>query len=309
MRVLSSMIRRIFSGITFQAPKPHMLETRMMSGGDKNYETLRVMRPREFVVQVEIARPEKKNAMNKAFFSEIRQCFDSLAVDGQCRAIVLSGSGTLFTAGLDLMDLGHIMALMDDPDTDMGRKALKIRQLLVEWQQSFTAPEKCLKPVIAAVHGACIGGGIDLISACDIRYCSQDAWFVIKEIDLGLAADLGTLQRFPKVIGNDSLARELAYTARPFYADEAKQMGFVSRVFQDKDLLIEGALETASLIASKSPIAVTGTKASLVYSRDHTVEEGLNHIGVWNQGMLQSKDLTNAAVALMEKKTPKFSKL
>ncbi|WAR20189.1 ECH1-like protein [Mya arenaria] len=243
-----------------------------------SFTTLNVTRPQEFVVHVEMNRPEKRNAMNAAFFREIQECFQNLTNDSDCRAVVLSGAGKLFTAGLDLTDLGTVIALKEDAELDVARKAFKLRKFLTDWQESFSAIEKCRMPVIAAVHGACVGGGVDLTSACDIRYCSQDAWFQIKEIDLGLAADLGTLQRFPKVIGNDSYARELAYTARKFYADEAKAMGFVSRVCTDHGSVLEAALDTAKLIASKSPVAVQGTKASMVFSRDHTVQQGLEHI-------------------------------
>lgn len=138
-----------------------------------------------------------------------------------------------------------------------------------------------------------------------MRYCTKDAWFQVKEVDIGLAADVGTLQRLPKIIGNDSLARELAFTARPFYADEAKEMGLVSRLFADKETMINRTLDVASLIASKSPIAIQGTKVNLIYSRDHTVAEGLQYIANWNQVMLQSEDIMKA----FADKSPVFSKL
>ncbi|XP_060576555.1 delta(3,5)-Delta(2,4)-dienoyl-CoA isomerase, mitochondrial-like [Ruditapes philippinarum] len=275
----------------------------------ESYTTLNVTRPKEYVVHVEMNRPNKRNAMNGAFFSEIGTCFQKLSDDSDCRVIVLSGAGKIFTSGLDLTDLGTVIAIRENEDIDVGRKATQMRKFLTKWQEDFNQIEKCSKPVIAAIHSACVGGGVDLTSACDIRYCSEDAWFQIKEIDLGLAADLGTLQRFPKVIGNDSYARELAFTARKFYADEAKQMGFISRILPDKDSLLSAALDTAALIASKSPIAVQGTKTSMVYSRDHSVQEGLAHIGIWNQSMLQSTDMTEAAMAQMQKKEAKFSKL
>lgn len=304
MNFVSRVIR---SGLLKQQASLSFLRT--MSGESYQYTTLLVTRPREYVVQVEMNRPEKRNAMNAAFFSEIGDCFEKLSEDSDCRVVVLSGAGKLFTAGLDLTDLGSVIAIRENADLDLARKAFKMRKFLTNWQQNFNSIEKCSKPVLAAVHGACVGGGVDLTSACDIRYCSEDAWFQIKEIDLGLAADLGTLQRFPKCIGNESYARELALTARKFYADEAKQMGFVSRILPDKASLLDAALDTASLIASKSPVAVQGTKISMVYSRDHTVQEGLDHIGIWNQSMLQSVDMMEAAGASMQKKQAKFSKL
>ncbi|XP_069118102.1 delta(3,5)-Delta(2,4)-dienoyl-CoA isomerase, mitochondrial-like isoform X2 [Argopecten irradians] len=272
-----------------------------------NFETLKITQPKEFVTQVEMNRPKKLNAMNNTFWSEMRTCFQQLNTDSDCRVIVLSGAGRVFTSGLDLTDIDTVTVMQSD--LDPSRKAFAMRGTIADYQETFTVIEKCTKPVIAAIHNACIGGGIDMTSACDIRYGTQDSFFQIKEVDIGLAADVGTLQRFPKIVGNDSLVRELTYTARRFYSDEAKEMGFISRIFPDKDSMMAGAIETAELIASKSPVAVQGSKVSLVYSRDHSVREGLEHVAVWNQGMLQSEDLMKAVMAGMEKKTPKFSKL
>ncbi len=164
-------------------------------------------------------------------------------------------------------------------------------------------------PVIAAIHGYCIGAGVDLASACDIRVCAKDTQFTIKEVDVGLAADIGTLQRFQKVVGNESWARELAYTARFFTAEEALQRGFVSKVCDTFDDVMKTAMDLANLIASKSPIAVSTSKKSIVFSRDHSVEEGLNHIALLNSSMLQTDDLMVAASAIMQKSVPHFNKL
>ncbi|XP_061172954.1 delta(3,5)-Delta(2,4)-dienoyl-CoA isomerase, mitochondrial-like [Saccostrea echinata] len=281
-------------------------KARNMSTMDYTFETLKVTRPKDFVVQVEMNRPKKLNAMNRAFWRECRECFQRLSTDEDCRVVLVSGSGKAFTAGLDLTDMAEDFM---SSDLEVGRKAFKLRNLIRDYQETFTVIEKCPKPVIAAIHNACVGGGVDMTSACDIRYCTSDAWFQIKEVDVGLTADVGTLQRFPKIVGNDSLVRELCYTARKFYSDEAKQIGYVSRIFPDKEAMIEGSLEMASMIASKSPIAVQGTKVSLVFSRDHGVQEGLNHVGLWNQGMLQSEDVMKSAMAAIEKKQATFSKL
>jgi len=148
-----------------------------------------------------------------------------------------------------------------------------------------------------------------LICACDIRYCSDDAWFQIKEVDLGLAADVGTLQRFPKIVGNDSLVRELCFTARVFKADEAKDMGLVSRTFSDREKMIASAVEVATLIASKSPVAMQGTKEALVYARDHSVDESLRQIRTVNQTYLQSEDVIKSVTAMMTKEQAVFAKL
>lgn len=175
-------------------------------------------------------------------------------------------------------------------------------------QDSITAVEKCRKPIIAAVHGACIGGGIDLITACDIRYCTESAFFSVKEVDVGITADLGTLQRLPRIVGYGN-AVELALTGRRFTGIEAKAMGLVSGVFRDKKSLDDGVRLIAEGIAAKSPLAVTGTKAVLLRSRDVTLEQGLDYVATWNAAMLLSSDLTEAIAAQTQKKKPVFSKL
>ncbi|KAG5520566.1 hypothetical protein RHGRI_033220 [Rhododendron griersonianum] len=175
-------------------------------------------------------------------------------------------------------------------------------------QDTITAIERCRKPVIAAIHGACIGGGIDIITACDVRYCTESAFFSVKEVDLGITADLGTLQRLPSIVGYGK-AVELALSARRFSGSEAKELGLVSRVFGSKDAMDEGVQAIAEEIAAKSPLAVTGTKAVLLRSRDLTVVQGLDYIATWNSGMLLSDDLVEARAAQSQKRAPSFSKL
>ncbi|KAK7882152.1 hypothetical protein WMY93_028326 [Mugilogobius chulae] len=193
-----------------------------------------------------------------------------------------------------------------------ARISWNMRKIISKYQDTFSVIEKCPKPVVVAVHGACVGGGVDLITACDIRLCTQDAWFQVKEVDIGLAADVGTLQRLPKVIGSRSLVNELALTARRLYADEALSCGLVSRVFVDKEAMMSAAMAMAEQIAARSPVAVQGTKVNLLYSRDHSVQEGLNYMAAWNMSMLQTQDVMKSAQASMEKKGPEsitFSKL
>ncbi|KYO48945.1 delta(3,5)-Delta(2,4)-dienoyl-CoA isomerase, mitochondrial [Alligator mississippiensis] len=274
------------------------------------YETLRVTQAREAVLHVELNRPQKRNAMNPAFWREMVECFAHLAQDSACRAIVLSGAGKLFTAGIDLAEMASVFMMAEGDDA--ARRAWHLRKKIRQYQESFTALEKCPKPVIAAVHGACIGAGVDLISACDIRYCTEDAWFQIKEVDIGLAADVGTLQRLPRVMGNRSLVNELAFSTRKLMAPEALSHGLVSRVFQDKEALLDGAFELAAEIATKSPVAVQGTKINLLQARDHPVPDALDYVATWNMAMLQTEDILKSVQAAMEKKSPKdvvFSKL
>ncbi|KJE95612.1 enoyl coenzyme A hydratase 1, variant [Capsaspora owczarzaki ATCC 30864] len=239
------------------------------------FETLAVTRPAQHVIQVELNRPKKLNAVNRVCWAEMRDCFARIATDRDCRAVIITGAGRMFTAGLDLQDASAMFTLEAD---DAARRALLLRQIIKDYQDSFTNIEKCPTPVIAAVHNGCIGAGVDLITACDIRLCTADAYFQVKEVDVGLAADVGTLQRLPKVIGSDSLTRELAFTARKMLAPEAHQRGLVSHVYADEQELRKKALEMASLIASKSPVAVVGSKINLNYSRDHSVAESLEYM-------------------------------
>lgn len=254
------------------------------------------------VAHIRINRPEKINAMDAAFWEEMVRAFDWVEQTDSVRVVVISGQGKHFSAGIDLALLATAAAGMVN---DIGRNAERIRRNILRLQASFNAIDNCRKPVIAAIHGYCIGGAIDLISACDMRYASADAQFSIKEIDMGMAADVGTLQRLPHLIG-DGIMRELAYTGRLFDAAEAERMGLVNRVYADPESLLAGVMQLAEQIAGKSPLAIRGTKEMIRYARDHSVEEGLNYIASWNAAMLQSEDLKLAMAAHMAKKTPEF---
>uniref|UniRef100_A0A8D8Q1E9 Delta(3,5)-Delta(2,4)-dienoyl-CoA isomerase, mitochondrial n=1 Tax=Cacopsylla melanoneura TaxID=428564 RepID=A0A8D8Q1E9_9HEMI len=273
MNSLTSVLKSsLGSSITKQVTR-----TMASSFTPETYKTLLVKVPKPFVFHVELNRPDKLNAMNHTMWLEIRECFDSLAENDECRAVVLSAAGKLFTAGLDLsgmMTLGQEIAEQED----VARKSKVLRKLITTYQNSISSLEKCPKPVIAAVHGACVGGGLNLISAADIRYATNDAWFTLKEVDIGLTADVGALQRLPRIIGSQSLVNEFAFTARKIESSEAKECGLVSKLYNDKESLVSGAIELAALIASKSPVAVQGTKRSIVFSRDHTVQEGLDQL-------------------------------
>ncbi|KAF9926505.1 putative enoyl CoA hydratase [Linnemannia zychae] len=269
---------------------------------DYTFETVKVSFPAPFVAHVELNRPKKLNAINGAMWSDIGAVFNQLRDDENVRSIVLSGSGRCFTSGLDLFSL-NLPIVEDDP----SRTAFKIRPFIKKLQDSLTAIEICDKAVIAAIHGPCIGGGIDITTACDIRYASKDAYF--SEVDIGLAADVGTLQRLPKVVGNIGWVRELCFTGRNFDSKEALEQGFISKVLPDHAAVVAAALDTAKLIAEKSPVAAIGTKHILNYSRDHTVQEGLDYIATWNMVMLTTPDLPAAAAANMQKTKAVFAKL
>jgi enoyl-CoA hydratase len=255
------------------------------------------------IAHVQINRPEKVNAMNAAFWEEIIAIFRWIDDTDAVRAVVISGAGKHFSAGIDLLMLASLAGQMGK---DVGRNARLLRSTIQRLQASFTAVDKCRKPVLAAVQGYCIGGAIDLISACDMRYCSSDAQFSIKEIDMGMAADVGTLQRLPRIIG-DGIMRELAFTGRNVAADEALRIGLVNRVYDDQAALLDGVFAIAREIAAKSPIAVAGTKEMLSYMRDHRIDDGLGYIATWNAAMLQSEDLRVAVAAHMSKQKPTFA--
>lgn len=257
----------------------------------------------ENIAHVQINRPEKLNAMNAAFWEEIIEIFQWVDDTDAVRAVVISGAGKHFSAGIDLAMLASVAGQMGK---DPSRNARTLRKTILSLQASFNAVDRCRKPVLAAVQGYCIGGAIDLLSACDMRYCSRDAQFSIKEIDMGMAADVGTLQRLPRII-NDGIMRELAYTGRTVEAEEALRIGLVNRVYDDQAALLEGVFAIARDIAAKSPIAVAGTKHMLSYMRDHRIDDGLEYIATWNAAMLQSEDMRLAMAAHMNKHKPSFA--
>lgn len=266
------------------------------------FETLNVTLE-DHIATVRLNRPEKANAMNATMWNEIRQVFQWVDATADARVAILQGEGKLFTAGIDLkMMMGLAPQIQNDCD---GRAREALRRVILDLQDTLTSLERCRKPVLAAIHGGCVGGGIDLITCADMRYCSADAYFTIKEIDIGMTADVGTLQRLPRLVG-EGMARELAYTGRNFSAAEAREMRLVNRVFDTREALYAGVRELAANIAAKSPLSVRGTKEMITYARDHTVADGLNYIATWNAAMLMSKDLQEAMVANMDKRVPVF---
>ncbi len=254
------------------------------------------------IAQVCINRPDKANAMNTAFWQEIVEIFQWIDATDSVRVVVLSGAGKHFSAGIDLSLLASVASELGK---DVGRNARLLRAKILQLQASFNAVDRCRKPVLAAIQGYCIGGAIDLVAACDMRYAAADAQFSIKEVDMGMAADVGTLQRLPRIIG-DGILRELAYTGRMIDAQQACAIGLVNRVYDGHATLLEGVLAIAQEIADKSPIAVAGTKEMIRYMRDHRVDDGLEYIATWNAAMLQSTDLRVAMAASMTKQQALF---
>ncbi len=257
----------------------------------------------QHIATIRLNRPDKANAMNLAMWHDIRSAFQWVDATAEARVAILEGEGKSFTSGIDLQMMMGLGAQIEHDCEARTREAL--RRVILDLQDTLTSLERCRKPVLAAIHGACIGGGIDLIACADMRYCSNDAFFSIKEIDIGMVADVGTLQRLPKLIG-EGITRELAYTARRFDAAEAREMRLVNKVFDTQDALREGVRAIAASIAAKSPLAVRGTKEMITYARDHSVADGLNYIATWNAAMLMSSDLQEAMMANMGKRAASF---
>lgn len=267
-----------------------------------NFATLTVSID-QHIARVSLNRPDKANAMNMPMWQEIRSAFKLLDADPTVRVVTLEGAGAHFTAGIDLEMMLALGPIISDPCEARTRE--KLRRLILDLQDTLTSIERCRKPVLAAIHGACVGGGVDLICCCDMRYAAADAHFSIKEIDIGMTADVGTLQRLPKLVG-DGIVRELAYTGRRMSADEAHNIGLVNRVWPNVEELQRGVLELATQIAAKSPLSIRGVKEMLVYARDHSVADGLNHVATWNAAMLMSADLQEAMLANMSKRAAVF---
>ncbi|PKU76164.1 delta(3,5)-Delta(2,4)-dienoyl-CoA isomerase, peroxisomal [Dendrobium catenatum] len=277
----------------------------------RGFQTLEVVQkdPAVPVYHIYLNRAAQRNALTVPFFSELPRALSLLSVLPSARALVLAARGPHFCSGIDLEALRSLTpSPSPSPSPSPAAAADLLRGRILSLQAAISSLERFRKPVVAAIQGACVGGGVDLAAACDIRYCSDDAFFVVKEVDLALAADLGSLQRLPHIIGYGN-AVDLALTCRRVSASEAKAIGLVSRVFPSPSALEEGVDQLAKGLAEKSSVAVMGTKAVLLKSRDQKVDEGLDYVATWNSAMLMSPDLEEAVAAHIQKRKPNFSKL
>ena len=258
------------------------------------------------IAHLQFNRPEACNAMNKVFWQEFPKALRDLDASGEARVLVISSQGKHFSAGMDL-------EIFTQPDPEMfngeaGRRAEAIRRLVMQLQTCFNLLEEIRIPVISAVQGGCIGGALDLVCATDMRYSTEDAYFTVKETELGMTADLGTLQRLPQLIPS-GLARELAYTARKLSADEAQQAGLVNRVYPTQAAMLEDVMSIAAQIAAQSPLAVTGCKQMINYARDHSVVDSLSYMATWQAGMFQPEDMMQTFSAKMSGKPAEYKPL
>lgn len=261
-------------------------------------------------------RSDARNAMGRAFWADLPRAMDAVSEDPDLRALVIAARGPHFSVGLDLKEMGGtLIADGDAPGTGAGAgarrpspaaRAASTRATILRMQRAVTAVATCPKPVIAAVHGYCIGGGVDLATACDIRLAAADAVFSVRETKVAIVADLGSLQRLPRIVGS-GLVAELAFTGKDVGAARAKEIGLVNAVYDDRAALWTGARRMAEEIAALSPLAVQGTKAVLVAGEGRSVAQGLDYVATWNAGMLASDDLTEAMAAFGEKRPPKFT--
>ena len=257
------------------------------------------------IAEVRLNRPTAINAMNTDFWRELPAIISTLDNLGSVRVVILSASGKHFTAG---MDLQVFEGMTTEDNIEPARAAEKQRRWIMALQDVFSALETARMPVISAIQGACIGGGVDMICATDIRLCTSNAFFNIKETELGITADVGTLQRILHVMPS-GIARELAYTSRNFAADEALKCGFVNNIYDSQEEMLNAAHQLARSMAKHSPMAVNGVKEMLNYSRDHSVADSLNHMATWQGGMLQNQDILEAMTAAKEKRVPSFDDL
>lgn len=253
-----------------------------------------------------LARPSRRNAMGAAFWRELPEAMTELEQDASVRAIVIAAQGPVFTAGLDLSEMGGSISGGASDSTSGAAARRGMWQMIQRLQGSITAVADCQKPVIAAIHGPCIGGGVDLVTACDIRLASEDAYFSVRETRIAIVADVGTLQRLPGIVGRGTAA-ELALTGDDVPAKRAREMGLVNSVHADAASTLEAARSMAARIAANSPLAVQGTKQVLRYCEGKSVADGLQYVATWNAAFLQSDDLGEAMRAFFEKRPPKFT--
>jgi enoyl-CoA hydratase len=259
----------------------------------------------DYIAEVIINRADKANALDRVAWDEMRTIFTDLSQRNDVRVVILRGEGKHFCSGIDISLLGGIQQQIQGISPDEGRRREQLRRLVLDLQACVNAIEACDKPVLTAIHGGCIGGGVDIACAADMRYCTESTVFCIREIDMGMVADLGTLQRMPKLIAPGIVA-ELAYTGRHMSGTEAAANGFVNRCFASAEEMLAGVRETARQIAAKSPLGIRGTKEMLRYTRDHSTADALNYIATWNAAMLLSADLQEAMMAQMQKRQPSF---
>lgn len=257
------------------------------------------------VGHIRLNQPDEYNRMPPAFWQEFPQALTELDASGQVRAVVVSSTGKHFTAGLDV---SAFTSGGGGAKLDAGRQGEQARRRLMGMQDVFSKLEQIRMPVLTAIQGGCIGGGVDLIAASDMRYCTDDAFFCVQEINIGLAADVGTLQRLPKLIP-EGMMRELAYTGRRMHADEAHRIGLVNQTYPSIEAMLQGVFAIAAEIARKSPLATASTKHLLHYGKEHSIQDTLDYQAVWMSGVSQGGEIQKYFAAKSQGEEPEFDDL
>lgn len=254
------------------------------------------------IAHVSLSRPEKRNSMVPAFWRELPELVEQIDQSGATRVIVVSSSGPHFTAGMDLSVFAGAAQTQGTID------AARFYQTVTLLQQSFSVLESVRVPVLVAVQGGCIGAGVDMVTACDMRYATEDAFFTIQETNLAMTADVGTFPRLCKLIP-DGLVRELSYTGRALSAQEAVQCGLVNKLYSNSDAMLDGVMQIAEQIASKAPMTIYGCKKMILHARDHTVSDTLDYVGLWNASFFERRDIAEAMQANQEGRAGRFDAL
>lgn len=256
------------------------------------------------VAHLRLTRPEASNALDMSFWRGFGPALRDLDRGGDVHALVLSGEGRNFCAGMDI----SVFSGSAIPPAETAAQRQAFHQAVRDLQEALTMLEKVRFPVIAAVHGACVGAGLDMVSACDLRLASSDTLFRIEEINIGMMADVGSLQRLPKLLP-EGVVRELAYLGTSLTAERAERLGFVNAVLPDADAVLAAALEMARAIAARAPLAISGSKAALTYARDHTVAEGLEWVALMQGSLWSPADILAAIQARRTKEAATFAAL
>jgi enoyl-CoA hydratase len=260
------------------------------------------------IAQLTLNRPEKRNSMIPEFWDELPQIIRRIDQESLARVIVISSTGPHFSSGIDISVFGSSNKETVDPkkQRELDRvDGAKLYDTVKYLQQSFSCIEDCRIPVLVAIQGGAIGGGVDLITACDMRYMTKDAFITIYEINIGMTADVGTFPRITKLLP-EGIVKELAYTGRKMSAQEAKELGFVNEIFEDQESMLMSVMEIARQIAGKAPLAIYGSKKVINYARDHTTADALDYVGIWNASMLQQDEIKEAITAQKERRDPNF---
>ena len=275
------------------------------------YECFDVSTDDQGIAHIVLNRPEKRNAMSPAFWDDLPKIVQELDASGDVKVIVISSTGPHFTAGIDLTMFGGVSADSLSDEEKEHRKTtagVAFYENVLRLQDSFTALENARVPVLAAIQGGCIGGGVDMTTACDMRYCTEDAFFTIYEINVGMTADVGTFPRITNLLP-EGVVRELAYTGRRMPAEEAKSLGFVNQVYKSQEEMLDGVMAIARDIAAKPPMAIYGCKRIIKHARDHKTEETLDYIGIWNASMLKQSEIMEAMMAKQQKREAQYAPL